>query len=321
MNYTAFNALSMAMTKPEVSKLLQKHNMAKYATQETSILPLTAWTTPYELSAECLNVSSGLGVIARQNMSDSTAKNFYKLGEEVKSVLQIKVTGTEALADDALFMRKVNESNARRVSMKTKKPREKTAKGNKRSAGATYVAPSASKLYDAPVAVAAPRLEKDTEGEQAAKRARDAIAKKNSGWSMMDKEERLATLEMRPYKNLHDIVSKVFTPFWDMDLGEDVSVKYAFMTEITRKTCARLGVANYFEKFPSLEQALTLPFIHKKVIENTYSTAIEFCYDFRQMTDNAIAYYGADSPPGRKAAEFREAFEKSWAEAEPQLKY
>jgi len=119
--------------------------------------------------------------------------------------------------------------------------------------------------------------------------------------------------------NLVEVITDVHAVFWEMTF--DQANNDVFFSVITPQRCSLLGMADYFQKFPHLDQAFTLPFIKEKLDQNKYRSHEEFVYDFRQMFDNVIIYFPEGSSQSLKAKELKIVFEDKWALSEKLLKF
>jgi hypothetical protein len=296
--------------------LLKEYGLDGFLPVEGSVaMPLSAWVDPYSLSAMSMESSGNMGAIARGAIAAPPGTRGFKpfLKDDMDRVLVVKVPGKESLDADAAFLSKVQQSNAARRIVKAKKPK---VKGQKRAAGAQYVVltdTASTAMYAQEGEAAMPRLEADA--VLAAKRAfldrpaAEAAVAAAAGPS----------LEARCPSNLQEILLEIFTTFWEMDFDRECSD--AFFSIITPKSCARIGLGDYFDKFPHLTQAFTMPFMKEKLDAKRYPSSVEFSYDFRQMCDHVVAYYPAGSGPSTKAAELKKLFETQWDAAQERFVY
>ena len=110
--------------------------------------------------------------------------------------------------------------------------------------------------------------------------------------------------------NLYEILQEIHTYFYDLVFDFEFKIKWVYLSVITPQNCVSLGIPDYFEKFPDLEQGITISYIKEKLDGNKYYSYISFVYDFRTMFENIIAYFPSDSEQTAKANELKVVFEE-----------
>jgi hypothetical protein len=120
--------------------------------------------------------------------------------------------------------------------------------------------------------------------------------------------------------NLHSVLAGIHQIFWTMkDL--DPASNFTFFSVITRQNCKQLSVPDFFDRFPLLERAHTLPTIKEKLDKKLYASPSEFSYEFQTMFDCIISYFPPDSAQGTTAQRLKGVFAQHWQQAEAQFIY
>ena len=274
--------------------------------------PLSAWVHPYALSNESLVARSDLSVIAKNK--DPPGFRFAAFPKDkLAEILVVKIPSNEALNENAAFLAKVEASNLNRrmaqTKAKTKKPRL-----SKRAAEPVVITANDSLVSTAAYSSemrAMPRLESD--------HAIHPLKRTRLDEMHMQDPSVVQQMATRTPSNLQEILEELFTVFWEMDVDDACNV--AFFSIITPLSCANVGLADYFTKFPKLSKAYTIASMKEKLDKGQYTSVESFAYDFRQMCANAVEYYPAGSAVATKAAEMKATFETDWAAAQNKFKY